>query len=703
ELISKDEDKDEKNHEINCERPQMMIFCNKSYKYECLLSTVLAKYGFYLHLALRGKKPEEKDAMEKQTGVVHAYAFTLCSGLASAWLYFFGEKGELILIFQQAAPPPTLEAEPKEEAAPVKPTREAKHEGRRQWLGMYTFRNGETQSGHRQNGVLDVPSSQSAIYPVPPVVVYHSKVFNVIQEMDIRQKDEKSSQNEQNQAWNGNSGKSQSQNVKVNQKVNTEKSESNTKPKIYSKECAEGVMNSLGLSIEKIQKCMGDPEADVDNEVLKDEQDSQVGKGSRANVTILPTLIINDVEYRGPTATLGQATTLPHVFTAGTLHDPAPVAWNMDTSASSHLNNSITSLSENFNTCKWLKFNNRDFTLETRKEFKKRLTEIRIKEIECPEGLNFEEFGSLYDGIALQNLDQFCHVSYEQDDRCFVSQAWNRLFRINEQVVREYVMEFLSSFTFRDHIKELEEVDIMEMNNNLFQPFYESCYRSRPINYNPKQYVINITTRANYDTRHPPLYTLIQNPIRRLVHHLLTLSVAGRHSGKEKVTLDDLFLLHSMDGGVSVDVPCHVAKFFSDKAKGSKRKSPIVGAHLFGKIDSYYGLKTLVALMNVTLGPETSSMSVAKLVDLGICRYNGLGISEIVAEIPEVAGDDVVRVGQAKIGGVGRHPNISNANRLRVMDEKLGEIVNDVDDLTYVVSGMSEQYDQFYREFRQWL
>ncbi|GJZ95810.1 hypothetical protein Tco_0668144 [Tanacetum coccineum] len=44
---------------------------------------------------------------------------------------------------------------------------------------------------------------------------------------------------------------------------------------------------------------MGDPEADVDNEVLKDEQGSQVGKGSRVNVTILPTLIINDVEYRG--------------------------------------------------------------------------------------------------------------------------------------------------------------------------------------------------------------------------------------------------------------------------------------------------------------------------------------------------------------------------------------------------------------------
>ncbi|GJZ05341.1 hypothetical protein Tco_0538616 [Tanacetum coccineum] len=145
----------------------------------------------------------------------------------------------------------------------------------------------------------------------------------------------------------------------------------------------------------------------------------------------------------------------------------------------------------------------------------------------------------------------------------------------------------------------------------------------------------------------------------------------GRHSGKEKVTLDDLFLLHSMDGGVSVDVPWHVAKFLCDKAKGSKRKSPIVGAHLIGRIASYYGLMTLGALMNVTLGPKTLSMSVAKLVDLGIRKYNGLGIGEMVAEIPEVARDDDDGARQAEIGGVGRHPNMSNANRLKAMDERL--------------------------------
>ncbi|GJT45304.1 ribonuclease H-like domain-containing protein [Tanacetum coccineum] len=47
----------------------------------------------------------------------------------------------------------------------------------------------------------------------------------------------------------------------------------------------------------------------------------------------------------------GQATTLPYTFNTKLLQDSACGAWNMDTGASSHLNNSITSLSKFFNTC----------------------------------------------------------------------------------------------------------------------------------------------------------------------------------------------------------------------------------------------------------------------------------------------------------------------------------------------------------------
>ncbi|KAH9608087.1 hypothetical protein KSS87_014650 [Heliosperma pusillum] len=67
----------------------------------------------------------------------------------------------------------------------------------------------------------------------------------------------------------------------------------------YNKNCAEGVIKSLGLDPKKVEKCMGDPEADDDNPILKEEQEAQIGKGSRGDVTILPTLVVNNRQYRG--------------------------------------------------------------------------------------------------------------------------------------------------------------------------------------------------------------------------------------------------------------------------------------------------------------------------------------------------------------------------------------------------------------------
>ncbi|GJR33817.1 hypothetical protein Tco_1209501 [Tanacetum coccineum] len=55
-----------------------------------------------------------------------------------------------------------------------------------------------------------------------------------------------------------------------------------------------------------------------------------------------------------PTTLLGQATNLPHAFSTMTLQDLASGVWNMDTDASSHLNNFVNSLSEIFSTCMYL-------------------------------------------------------------------------------------------------------------------------------------------------------------------------------------------------------------------------------------------------------------------------------------------------------------------------------------------------------------
>ncbi|GKD36903.1 ribonuclease H-like domain-containing protein [Tanacetum coccineum] len=51
------------------------------------------------------------------------------------------------------------------------------------------------------------------------------------------------------------------------------------------------------------------------------------------------------------TSTQGQATVLPRAFTVRTLQDPSSGAWNIDIGASSHLNNSTTSLSTVLNSC----------------------------------------------------------------------------------------------------------------------------------------------------------------------------------------------------------------------------------------------------------------------------------------------------------------------------------------------------------------
>ncbi|KAG2704073.1 hypothetical protein I3760_06G167300 [Carya illinoinensis] len=74
------------------------------------------------------------------------------------------------------------------------------------------------------------------------------------------------------------------------------------KEKKYNKDCADSVIKSLGLDIKKIEKCMGDSNDDSENPVLKEEQDAQVGKGSRGDVTILPTLVVNNRQYRGKLA-----------------------------------------------------------------------------------------------------------------------------------------------------------------------------------------------------------------------------------------------------------------------------------------------------------------------------------------------------------------------------------------------------------------
>ncbi|KAJ6983932.1 hypothetical protein NC653_022220 [Populus alba x Populus x berolinensis] len=99
------------------------------------------------------------------------------------------------------------------------------------------------------------------------------------------------------------------------------------KEKRYNKECADAVIKSLGkyfhnfffilsmlsitlengkkqefecgLDAKKIDKCMGNPDADSEQSCSERRAKCPGWKGSRGDVTILPTLVVNNRQYRG--------------------------------------------------------------------------------------------------------------------------------------------------------------------------------------------------------------------------------------------------------------------------------------------------------------------------------------------------------------------------------------------------------------------
>ncbi|GJY44246.1 hypothetical protein Tco_0432459 [Tanacetum coccineum] len=242
---------------------------------------------------------------------------------------------------------------------------------------------------------------------------------------------------------------------------------------------------------------------------------------------------------------------------------------------------------------------------KVKKAYRAAYKELMKKEIDGPEALNFTDIGNIHGGRALQELDEF----------------------YREPVIREYVLEFFSTISFRDDVVELDVNDRV-----VFQ---------------------------------------LGGIMRKMTMR--------EYFVKEKVTLADLFYLHSMDGGELVDVPWHVAKFMCDKAKGVQKKSKIIGAHLIRRIARYFGLMSTAALRLRLLMDD----------------------SDNEAEVAEV------RMTQEENEGSPRQrPNMSFTNRLRVLDDRLGKIDQNIhhlggerEELTEVVSGMSEQYDRFYDEF----
>eukprot|EP00217_Crustomastix_stigmatica_P016077 CAMPEP_0183792688 /NCGR_PEP_ID=MMETSP0803_2-20130417/2733_1 /TAXON_ID=195967 /ORGANISM="Crustomastix stigmata, Strain CCMP3273" /LENGTH=687 /DNA_ID=CAMNT_0026037053 /DNA_START=123 /DNA_END=2186 /DNA_ORIENTATION=- len=70
----------------------------------------------------------------------------------------------------------------------------------------------------------------------------------------------------------------------------------------YDEQCARTVASSLpGVDLDALDTCIGDPEADAPNPLMEYEKWSQVNDGRRGDISIMPTVIANGVQFRGNT------------------------------------------------------------------------------------------------------------------------------------------------------------------------------------------------------------------------------------------------------------------------------------------------------------------------------------------------------------------------------------------------------------------
>ncbi|GKB33496.1 reverse transcriptase domain-containing protein [Tanacetum coccineum] len=122
-------------------------------------------------------------------------------------------------------------------------------------------------------------------------------------------------------------------------------------------------------------------------------------------------------------------------------------------------------------------FNNREFSQDSRIEFRATYKTLLTKEIEGPETLEFVDFGTMHEGLALQNLDQFCHVSIRHGNRNFTS------FKFRDNVAELDIIDtmvfqlggFKRSMTIRQFNLALGLYTDEEMNKNLFGIFCDAC------------------------------------------------------------------------------------------------------------------------------------------------------------------------------------------------------------------------------------
>ncbi|GJV23015.1 hypothetical protein Tco_1375710 [Tanacetum coccineum] len=199
----------------------------------------------------------------------------------------------------------------------------------------------------------------------------------------------------------------------------------------------------------------------------------------------------------------------------------------------------------------WLRYQVEGYTEDIMHNYEQRLKTIWGRSVNR---VHILDFSRLTEGMRRTLADRLRMVyTGDEGQELFTSHAWRRLFEIRAPLVREFILEFLSTCWMSDTEMGLDVADTLcfqlggarrrmtwrqfilalglhtdeEMAEDGFRAYWLGSERVIPDKGDLRDYWIEIS--SNRDFLGPAFsYVFIQDPVRRLCHKMISCSISGR-------------------------------------------------------------------------------------------------------------------------------------------------------------------------------
>ncbi|GJZ85883.1 hypothetical protein Tco_0651222 [Tanacetum coccineum] len=234
----------------------------------------------------------------------------------------------------------------------------------------------------------------------------------------------------------------------------------------------------------------------------------------------------------------------------------------------------------------WLRYQIEEYNEGVRHSYKQRLETIWGRPVNR---IHILHFAGLTPEMRQDLAVRLGMVYSREGQHVFVSHAWRRLFEIRSPLVREFILEFLSTCRTSDTMMDLDTADTLcfQLGGVMRRMTWRQFILA--LGLHTEQEMAEAGFGAYWAGSPTPSYVLIRDHVRRLCHRMIAYSIFGRGQAPEKVTGVDLFYLCSMDRG-TINVPHLLAHYLFRHAEGRKSGTGLSRGHFIRRLAKHFRL-----------------------------------------------------------------------------------------------------------------